>query len=435
MLNMYQIALFLGVMATGLQPAAEMTWEEVSAIANQNRAFPMRVRVQWNVSRRDEKTKAQYYLSVADSLDQQAKAPGVSDEARTSARLTAEFHRRYYGHFNPHTEEFRHDFWSDRANFQIRQQPDSSRKLIAHFPDEQSTADNLATTFASVSVLSYGTATRSLFRTWQGNAADGQGMGSVATRIPENTLLFPPFCYASRAWPGTPLTMDLFWDETATESTVLGEYTLDQRKCIVVRRIWPAGKPTATDRSGSTMLAWIDLERGGVPLRIERYHASSDQIEVNPPGLAPSRLNRVPFPTIVVRDVAIATIGPGFFYPESGTEQTLGPPELATIQKPASTFAPHATLQWKATKVELNREMSAENFQLTFPSRTVFFNAPTSEMRVTTDSANSAVRLVQNALGRQRPQRFYDRLLTWLLIPLAGLSLFGIYRWRRTARP
>ena len=223
----------------------------------------------------------------------------------------------------------------------------------------------------------------------------------------------------------------LFFREPSSMQRVIGEYLLDGVKTSVVVKAWETR--SASDTTWLVQRAYIDVERGALPLRIE-IGTSGDLPDVARMVVEPYPHSSDFLPSCVIRDVSIASLKADMFYPIRGIEDSMGPhPDDAGEQK-VRRLVPFQTSTWDVRSVECDREMSSEMFELKFPPNTAFHDARTNETRVVGDKEGFSELAINRALQPVKSRTAW----LWWGVP-SGMSLLVILfvafrRWTRRAR-
>ena len=138
----------------------------------------------------------------------------------------------------------------------------------------------------------------------------------------------------------------------------------------------------------------------------------------------------------IVKDWDIREIernGVRVFYPMAGqtgvVSAAAGPGRAISPAQPQA--AVHEVGVWTIDQINFNEPMSAENFVLSFPPKTIYIDTATNEVMVSGDVEGHAQRMVQQAVAYQPPRsRRWIYWSTGLLI-LIGVIGIGVVRRRK----
>ena len=412
-----------------------VTWDDVLTAWQQNRLAASTLRVEWQLQESETDHLHRYWVSLAESKEEFAKSQSNLTESakgglrRTAVELRASAGRR---RLERATEL---DFWTDRENFQFRGAPHgpiNDGKQRVEFPDVEASRSNLPSHFSRVSVLSFGRATKLLFRRWDGAKVGDLSGAAVARGYPSSEIKFPPLGRSDNSWIGEQHAIDAFFADGAMESQILGSVVYTGRTCVVVGRKWPPPADNPGIKDPTILVAWIDLERGALPLRIEKYAFLPEKYGWGVrEGLLPSEGESLPSPQLIVKHVELHEVTSGYWYPVRGIEQSLGPDQAPTVSRSVQRFLPHSSVEWKVVRVEPDKAMSTENFSLEFPDKTVFVNDPTGDLRVTSDLAGFSERLVKQAVKRSESAGSLRNYYLFGVLGLCGVIVVVWFRKRR----
>jgi hypothetical protein len=415
---------------------SEVGWDEVVATAREQLGNITTMRVKWRITRSDTEQLLLYERSSTDALKSESTSnSGMSEELK--ALLLKEVQLREKGALRPLNERTittEEDFWTDRKNFQIRGVPFASLNAVPVFPDALSFPDELLQHFKQTSVLSYGPATNDLFRRWDGKIMLGSSTGAVAVaKAYEPTMIhFPPYCAWNGNWPGTRLAIDLWMSDNAITSEVLGSAVIQERSCLVVRRTFEKATFPEENIANVGILAWVDMERGAIPLRLEFYRSLKSMADVLPRRVTPSDY-RKPMPFLVMRDLVVEEVKSGLWYPTQGIEELIGPEQYINNTTSDVYGVPHRLTTWTAQLVETERFMPEEMFALRFPDETVFVSQPTGDVRVVGDANEFGKRAVTKAKTSSTPTGHHWSSLLWGALACLAISA-GLAFWRFRSR-
>lgn len=421
---------------------AEVTVEEANATFLANAARAATLRVYWTRTTQDTAARKNYFKIVGQRQVELTKNGGdakagdpkaAADRAATMLDSAAE----------PSADSVRTwqlDYWTDRENFQFRVPLSPQGRLVQvgtaakrlSVPGLEVTVDNLVTEFDRVLVSSHGPATNHQFRTW---GAQPLGKSHHSGGISIHPILaftfFPPLALPPGEWIEERHPIDDFFHgmkSLPTRTKVLGLCAIGGADTLVVEKFWEDGWRPFRASNATTpklMRAFVDLSRGGIPLRVEYFgeFPSSD-------APRPSPISDLAF---LVRDVVIEDVGSGVWYPVSGVIDVTGAGVGVGTTSAGIPREIHQVVTWRTSTVEPNRPMSRDNFALRFPPSTVISDASQGELLVTGDRDGTAERVVQVAVAIRHERRFP---WGWWLAAAGVVSglVFGslaVRRWTR----
>lgn len=211
----------------------------------------------------------------------------------------------------------------------------------------------------------------------------------------------------------------------------IGTATIDGVETQVVTKAW---RPAGNLPKGIWLVlrAFVDLNRGGIPLRVESFAGRDDDLD----GLFAAKAlpltgDAPPLPNWIIRDVEIKEVTPGMYYPMRGFQDLLIPaPECVDPRAPKSS-AVGQTIEWRAFRVEPNRKMSPAMFEMKFPGNTVPRDATTNEMWLTGDANEHAELVVNRAMPKVGNKWWWNAgLVGGVGMAALGLVWFVRKRWR-----
>jgi len=414
-----------------------ITASEIESLFFQNLYTASTLRVTWakhGGPTEDSALTQKYLLEMAksDSSVQQEYIQGLENSIATppEKRCTA----------------FSQDFFTDRQNFQVRFQLDDrgSSSRVGNdppggkFPDSTPTQETLPTDFGKISITSFGPATNEQFRRWDGQQPrPGYHSAIVSTENIEYTNELPPLAMPSKSWGVRPSWIDQAFVPESLSSRVVGVIIVDGTETTVLERVLTIPESTRI----RTYLAYCDLQRGSIPVRIEVYESgpmtegtASSATPVLPPVqwkrllwdgvLAP---DEVAFPQYVIRDIQIEEFS-HTWYPVSGTVDQYCP----SGRDRSSPLVICNSWRWKCSTVEINPELNKNLFSLEFPIGTVFVDHTRGETRLVGDSEGYSVAI----MGGIKPQSASDSRYQWIksagwIMVVAGFVYAITNYWRR----
>lgn len=327
----------------------------------------------------------------------------------------------------------RQEFLTDRENFQLRSILDergSSERVgrlpsVGDFPEVELTARTLVSEFAHIAITSFGPQTDGLFRRWDGQQPKpGIHSGIVASKNVEYATIFPPLALPPETWGGKVSWIDQAFGTGAVSSRIVGDEVIDGAGTVVLERILPIGNTTRQ----RVYLAYCDLSRGAIPMRIEVYEAEAAEIankqiwsRLNWDGVL--RENEIAFPQYVIDSIKLKDCD-GVWYPMSGRVRQFTP------SGPDRTHPLVAGQEWNwdCSLVDTQFKPTPGLFALTFPKGTIFVDHTKNETRLVGDVDGYA----DTIIGGIRPEsRGPSRLSLWWWASIAIVFLGIVTLWRR----
>lgn len=403
---------------------------DVLAIAKQNSRLPKTLRVTWRIEKGPTEAARRYKAKLAGQLTSAVKAEVVPKEQldrviRDTADLEqrVKHDKREYGDF---------DYWTDFTSFQNRaiRHPATggpfgfTEPSQIPFPDQLPNFTEVTDSFGDILVLSYGPATIRNFRLWQASLGKRR-LGTVRVDTPWFKECHPPLVMAND-WGGKVHPIDDFYS------------MLQSRGGTVLDSVSHLGRPhlLVVSKDGTrTVRAFIDLDQGAIPSRIEEYPWQLKADELSGRGI--SDLD----PKLIAQFVMTCDIQSKdsvqgrYFYPVSGQIRM-----MSMAASPADALSPaqpevavHELTTWKYKNVECDREMLEQDFRLAFPPGMVFIDQAANGTFLTGDTEGAVQRIADGDInfGRQFSPVRWLAGGTCLLALLFGIGYLTRSRWNR----
>jgi len=391
----------------------EIGVEDCDAMFRQNCSEWKTLRVSWR--RTSKPTEASWKHSLSELKSTQELLERNDLPANVRAALEARVKRVRSSKvpvIADHTRTIQQDFWSDRNRFQWRYRWSSSSghefmgpmfAELSH-PDCESLPSDLIGPLSKRLVVSGGFDDGS-FRVWFGGEKIGAFWKGGITLTPPaiEVEYFPPLAMPSEAWHGKTHPIDSFFRQNPVAQCVVGDHLLGDVTTKVVVKCWNVVPP---EKSGFNIeRAYLDLDRGAIPLRIEYGHVTRVS-NLEKFGTAPYGAGGECAPLRIVHGIELSQVRPEVHYPVRGFDDRMGPEAKQRVGKNVGPLVVYETTNWSVSKVEIDRVMSPEMFELKFPPNTAFHDAKTNEVRVTGGvdgfaelAINRAVRPVKSRSG------------------------------------
>lgn len=411
---------------------AELTGKDLLNMARQNARSSPTLRVRWNIVRESTPQARRFYGATADRLAGMVKSGEIpaadADEAHraeTSNRARAGDTRAEYAVL---------EYWTDFESFQIQALQTESGAPFAFrpppsqpFPDKLLSGKELRERWPSILVLSHGPATESRFRAWQARP-EPPFFAMVALQSPWLDVWHPPLVIPEETWGGVAHPIDRFyWMLDRGESHVVGAATLEERSLVLVY----------VERGDTSMRAFIDLDAGAIPRRIEVFAGKvSPELGRDFPGKCEDHPRLTA--REIVRHIQIDQFqAPGdqlFHYPTAGVvwelSRTADPGDAISPAQPE--VAVHRAATWNVELVECGRAMEPADFRLAFPPNTVFVDQAKKATYVTGDLEDEVTRIVDGAI--RSPTRSPWRSRAIQATALLAIGVVGWGGWRAHRR-
>lgn len=353
------------------------------------------------------------------------------------------------------------DIWSDRKRVCARMSRLPPHIVEAPPRDMLIRSEDLVTKFRNACLYTWDGARGGVFRVWHGVERDGSGRGEVGTgeldahglrqfRLPP--LLGPaPSVSRHSDWSGWVQTWhwgDAFFALDPTDMRVVGRERLRDRTVYRVehRTVTPvqgASQRTGKKVEGATRLvAWVDLEYGGVVMRLERH------TELLVDGrLDEAAAKMKPKPLFVGEVLEVMRTGPGRYYPRKGVHRTyhvdprwkgrlLTPEERALGKAVDVPVVEVSRMEWEVEHVEPDVAMPDATLALEFPKGTPYYDRRESRLRYE-GLTDAEVEKMLTGLGPQPGESGAGRWwLRWLFVTcnLVALAFVGLLLYRRYRR-
>jgi thiol-disulfide isomerase/thioredoxin len=385
----------IGMVAVALAaPAASVpTVEEVLAICRENRAKLNPLHFQTRlIEERTEAYGASQSLQ-AKGLEQllamiergegveelEAQMPGISSAAyRESLRQQVETSRILA---KPFRSEDQFEFFIAGDNYQVRS-PADSRETKFQFPTAPVTAATLTSDYAPVRIYSRSASQDPPGQFWQGQSSpDRQVFASTTSKHFGDThsTRLPPFTQALHASTDYQHPIDLFLGAPSERYRIVSQETRDGRLLTIVDvlvstegqggRIGADGKPEQFNIAYE-FRAWLDLERGGIPVLMHVWMGSESEKFDERFRATPSR---------VIATTEIKEVNGGFYPARTVEEEFNSDPKLpplttddwADVHNGKRQPPPQVVFQrqtWECTAIDTKPFGGDEFFVLSFPA-------------------------------------------------------------------
>ena len=418
---------FSSAMLIAVALGADLSADDALAVFQQNMAGVQTARVQWRLTKTHLEGYQRYFRQQLADLDSQpsptSSNPSVDGENRARVARSAEAEL-------PPPSHHRQEFWTDFDHFQARMPTgkhgdywsvDQHEPSWLGFPNAALTPDSIGNNYVGFHIMSWGPATKGAFRVWFGDRRGGAWTGRITKSFGDGPAL-PPFLTLPAGLAVKKSLYQDFFAETSqpTVDRVLGKVQIDGRPTVTVLR-WRVGQ-----RFNEHFVAYLDISRGGVPLRIESLGLTK-AMEDNPNWLLPTATTPnskdVPAVNEVLHSVTVEEQD-GVFYPSAGTFTRYVPLSL----KEGGEVVPAQEEKWQVVSVAWNEPMRPETFALGFPPGTIIADDRSGDMFVTGDVGDTARRVTGGV--RLGQNSFPWSLLTGLVVFGCGAGFLGYRRWR-----
>jgi thiol-disulfide isomerase/thioredoxin len=375
------------------------TVEQVLAICRENRAKLDPLHFQSRLVEERTEAYGESQLLQAKGLEQllamiekgngvgelEAQMPGISSEAyRQSLRDQVKTSQELA---QPFRSEDQFEFFIAGDNYQVRSPVGASETTFA-FPTAAVTAESLTDEFAHVRIYSRSAAQSPPGQIWQGQSHPERQVFATTTNKhfgdTQSTRL-PPFTDALHASTSGKHPIDVFLGAPPDRFRTVGQESREGRLLTIVDVVVPTdlqsgrigadGKPEQF-KLAYEVRAWLDLERGGIPLLMQMWIGSEGE-------KFDERFRATPWRVLATTDVKEVN---GGFYPARTVEEEFNsdpklPPltaeEWADVRVGKREPPPQVVFQrqtWKCTAIDTNPLGGDEFFVLSFPSHAARFD-------------------------------------------------------------
>ena len=404
---------------------------DILAMAKQNARLPRTLRVTWRIEKGPTEAARRFKSQLVGKLTSAVKADVVpkdqlykvvSDAAALEQQV--KYGKREYADF---------DYWTDFESFQNRaiRHPDTggpfgfTEPVSLAFPDRLPNHLEVKESFNDILILSYGPATSRTFRLWQASVNEPR-LGVVSIESPWFKEWHPPLIMTSD-WGGKKHPIDDLFDMLQNRGgTVLGYVEYAGRSHVLV---------FTTDGTRS-LRAFIDLEQGAVPSRIEQFAWKLTAEELR------SRTVSDDDPKLTAQYVATCNIQSKecsqgrYYYPESGEIRMMAMAASAAdaISSAQPEMAAHELTTWTYEHLECDREMAENDFRLTFPPDMIYVDKVAKATFMTWDLEGNMQRVADGAIHFGQETNQLRRILGGLalLITISFIGFVFYRRWRRS---
>lgn len=361
------------------------------------------------------------------------------------------------------TWEVIEDIWTDRKRVLSRMS-----RLPPHSPvrppeDLVITEGDLIPKFGNCCLFVWNATQGGAYRLWHGVEADGKGRGEVGVGEVDGRvrqLRFPPLVGPSPSesrhddWGGWIQTWhwgDAFFALNPEGMRVIGRERIGDRLLWKMehRTVTPmeeTSRRTGKRVAGATKLvAWVDLERGGLAMRLERH---TELLVDGQPEPAAARMKPKPLFVGEIQEV-MRTEG-GRFYPKKGIDRSyhVDPRwqgQLLTAEERVAGKAVDVPVvevsrrEWEVERVDPDVAMPETTLALAFPKGTPYYDRRESRLRYE-GLTDAEVAKMLAGLGPERagqgPVSVMRRWLRWMFLAcnLVALAAVGFWLYRRYKR-
>jgi hypothetical protein len=354
------------------------------------------------------------------------------------------------------------DYWTDwqKCLVRMREVSDPGQEYVV--PGSEISPESLVSGHPSTRVFSRRSGVTGEFRLWHGVDCDGVGNGRVGTGPISGALVqfaFPPLAAPDTSWdnPSTWHSIDVFFAKPESEMKVLGVRQVDGVETVVVEHM--VREPAAEFLQkqvegvlevGDVTTAWIDPQRGYLPLRLVKSaafildgrrieHRSADAL-LDPNGQKDANL--------VVRVTRIDLCEGGGFYPFEGSRAQRG--KDPDYDGPFNTVAEalegkvrgvpvvdYTREHWQVEYLEPDVGISEETLALRFPEGTQYFDEVRSRGMIEGVSEEELDRVLGEEQGQVVDEevkpawRWRGTVIAVNLVFLVALLALFYWRWRR----
>jgi thiol-disulfide isomerase/thioredoxin len=288
--------------------------------------------------------------------------------------------------------EHKYEFFIDGDNYQVRSALEPIEKNWG-FPDAPPTPDTLTKDYARVRVYLRSAHATPPAQIWPGQLTpDSQSYAMITAKHVNDNMHFPAFTQAMHAQILDLHLIDLFFSAPADRYQVVGQENKDGRLLTIVDVLVPSelkGSKTGADGKPQQyniaywFRAWLDLDRGGVPVALHFWDGSDGEPFDEHFRATPSR---------VTQTTEIKRRPNGGYYPARTVEEhfnldpdapTLSEAQWAEVRAGTRKAPPNVVFErctWDCTAIDTNPSGGEDFFVLKFPQGQKIFNLDTGKV-------------------------------------------------------
>lgn len=431
--------------------AETITVDELAAGFRYNRSLLKSPRIQIQRSNQWKEGWRGYAAKTANDSERLANSGDLDEAKQKSLRQGAMLLRQAANSDRPMNLFV--DYWTNWKSFHART-PSLAPEVVPNswtFPDTSISPENLVSDYRDYIICSFDPQASPRCRVWNGVRGDGERSGRVTDKsINEvvSSFQFPPLGVQDPHWAPTSIwhPIDQFFEDYEKGAVVTGQVKLNDRNVFHVRHIAYVDAPNGFAKSSgkfeiaTIVEAWIDPERGFLPLKIE-WHSGIYH------DRKPIVVTRTPHKQLETTEIKLID-GAGY-YPVTGmVRDFVDDPNwkessisIDDVVKGATAPDPPKLLNtefgWDLMHITPNAELTEEMVKLEFPTSTNFYDESRQRVMIQGLSEDEVDRMLaadaKSASVQQGGSTPGPRSGRWWLVILnVGLVaiVIGVYYWR-----
>jgi thiol-disulfide isomerase/thioredoxin len=290
-----------------------------------------------------------------------------------------------------------HEFFVDGEDYQVRSLPTlpAGDAQVIKFPESPLNSASLLEDFSNIRIYSRSSSRTPVAHIWPGQSSPDRQTYAMSTskHIAETqNLEFPPFASAMHPRWDMRHPIDTFYSAPSDRYQVVGEEDLDGRLLAVVDVAVPTELTSGTiDENGKLQQlrqcfqyrAWLDLERGGMPIKLQFWYGAEGK---------PFDERFRKQPTREMKTTDVRQLENGAWYPAQTEEvvynvdpsaPSLTAEEWKEVLAGTRQSPPYVVFQretWTCTNIDSNDPGDDAFFVLHFPEGQQFFDIDAGEV-------------------------------------------------------
>ncbi len=364
--------LCIAALASAALPAHAQvpTVDEILQTYRENREKFRTMHVQMTVTseytdayRREKRLKAELYEEILNAVEAgkpfEVQAAGPIDGAMVLNHFRMEATRARLMLNEPSVYRNQEEYFQDGRRYQIRSWSWTSKPAPSPFPNSLVTPESLVTDYDGFNIRSWTEQQTPPGRIWQGDRSRLQLMECEVETRPSG---LPAFMGMKFPVTGSDFPAERFFAGTSDNYRVVGIADVEGRPCVILHGI------LNRDGMQEVSRAWIDMQQGALPRRIQRWRVGGGATFENFDLIQKS----TQFQMATTKQ--ITQIDSDCWYPTSVTEEELEPePEAAMALQRHAAQPPVVPLPQPEAVVFVRRTWHCDLIERNFPHADDFF--------------------------------------------------------------